>query len=200
MAAFSLINSILIAVNNKQTVRGIFCDLQKAFDCVNHEILLDELDFYGIEDTFKMLLKSYLTGRQQRVILGHLSYSNNIYIYIYRWETIKCKVPLSSNLGPLLSPFYINDLPKMVNKHNSIALYADDTYIMVTDTDKLNFGKNLNQTFNEINTWFNNNLLALYFEKTQYLEFQSMKCGNTRTQIIYDHKTISRGQKLGSLD
>ena len=52
-AAFTLINSILTAMNNNQIVGGIFCDLQKAFDCVNHKILLEKLEFYGVEGKFK---------------------------------------------------------------------------------------------------------------------------------------------------
>jgi len=61
-AAFTLINSILTAMNNSQMVGGIFCALQKAFDCVNHKILLEKLEFYGIEGKFKTLIESYLTG------------------------------------------------------------------------------------------------------------------------------------------
>jgi hypothetical protein len=75
--AFSLINSILIAMNNKQTVGGIFCDLQKAFDCVDLKILLDKLEFYGTGSIFETLIKSYLTRRYQRVVLGHLTDSNS---------------------------------------------------------------------------------------------------------------------------
>jgi hypothetical protein len=101
-AAFSLINSILTAMNNKQTVGGIFCDVQKAFDCVNHNILLDKLEFYGIEGIFKTLIKSYLTGRYQRVILGHTADSNNS----SKWENIKCGVPQGSIRGPVFFFFY----------------------------------------------------------------------------------------------
>jgi hypothetical protein len=54
--------NILTSVNNKVAVGGIFCDLQKAFDCVKHKILLDRLEFCGMESKFKTLIKSYLTG------------------------------------------------------------------------------------------------------------------------------------------
>jgi hypothetical protein len=65
-AAFSFINNILTAMNNKSLVGGIFCDLLKAFDCVNHKILLDKFIFYGIEGKFERLTESYLTGRYQK--------------------------------------------------------------------------------------------------------------------------------------
>jgi hypothetical protein len=64
-------------MNNNVIVGGIFCDLQKAFDCVNHKILPDELELNGIEGKFKTLIKSYLTGRHQRVTLGNITDSNN---------------------------------------------------------------------------------------------------------------------------
>jgi hypothetical protein len=66
-SAFSLINSILTAMNNNQIVGGIFCDLQKAFDRVNHKILLDKLQFYRIDGKFITLIESYLTNRYQKV-------------------------------------------------------------------------------------------------------------------------------------
>jgi hypothetical protein len=101
-----------MAMNNKLLVGGILCNLQKAFDCVNHKILMDKLEFYGIQGKFKMLIESYLTGKYQRVIVGNGIDSNNG----SKWEIIKCGVPQGLILGPLFFLFYINDLPKIINK------------------------------------------------------------------------------------
>jgi hypothetical protein len=66
-AIFSLVNIILEAQNRNHKAGGIFCDLHKAFDSVNHEILLEKLQFYGIVGKFHMLIKSYLANRYQKV-------------------------------------------------------------------------------------------------------------------------------------
>jgi hypothetical protein len=70
MASFELINEILLAMNNKLTIDGIFCDLEKAF-CVNHNILLSKLEVYGRVGVFKALITSYLCDRYQRVVLDN---------------------------------------------------------------------------------------------------------------------------------
>jgi hypothetical protein len=71
-------NNILMAMNNKLLVEGIFCDLQKAFDCVNRKILTDKLEFCGIEGKFKTLIESYLMGIYQRAVVGNRIDSSNL--------------------------------------------------------------------------------------------------------------------------
>ena len=66
-----LLNETLAAMNSKQMGRGILCDLHKAFDCINHVVLLEKLNFYGVTGKFYNSVKSYLDGRYQKVILSH---------------------------------------------------------------------------------------------------------------------------------
>jgi hypothetical protein len=76
---------VLAAWNNKEYVAGIFCDIAKAFDCVNHEILLMKLQYYGVQGVLLQWFKSYLQHRKQRV---ELKYTNDK--YYSNWEIVKC--------------------------------------------------------------------------------------------------------------
>jgi hypothetical protein len=96
-ATHNLINTILSALNNGLVLGCLFCDLTKAFDCVNHEILLTKLEFYGINSVAGKLIKAYLTDRHQRTILN-----NNTASGVSEWQKVKQDVPKGSTLGPLL--------------------------------------------------------------------------------------------------
>ena len=87
-ASYTLINEILLAMNNKQIVGGIFCDLSKAFDCVNHRILISKLEYYEIRGAFKTLIDSYLKERYQRVTI-----TGKTDIHCSNWELVKHGVP-----------------------------------------------------------------------------------------------------------
>jgi hypothetical protein len=103
-AMCNLTNEILNAMNNKLIVGGIYCDLEKAFDSVNHNILLSKLEFYGITGNNKALYKPYLHNRYQRISIYNEKINNSIFP---SWAKVKHGVPQVSNIGPLFFLIYI---------------------------------------------------------------------------------------------
>ena len=102
-------------------------------------------------------------------------------------KTQYCDMPQDSILGPLFFLIYINDLPTIINNDNNMILFADDTSIIITDT---------NQTFQDINTWFKVSLFYLNLNKIQYLEFRSKNYYNVNTQIKYDQECITSASEI----
>jgi len=186
---------MLTALNDKLMVGGIFCDLQKVFDCVNHQILKGKLEFYRIQGKFSSLVKSYLTGRFQRVILGNFGLGEKS----SNWKQIKNGVPQGSILGPLLFLIYINDLPKVLDGNSHTVLYADDTSILIMGLNKRDLEENSNLTFQKIIKWFNSNRLTLNLNKTQFLEVKLKHSPNDGIKIKYEQMHVNNATEVSFL-
>jgi hypothetical protein len=120
-AIYKLTTEILNAMNNKLLVGGIFYDLEKAFDCVDHDILLSKLKFYGKDPA---LHHSYLDNRYCRTAIDNDSKNSN---KVSSWAKIRHGDPQGTVLGPPLFLHHINDLPKIINKTSAPIIFADDT-------------------------------------------------------------------------
>ena len=116
-ALLNIVEGIRENLDNKTFACGVFIDLEKAFDTVNHQILLTKLEHYGIRGTANKWFASYISSRRQKVRLDD-AYSE--------FRSISCGVPQGSILGPLLFLIYINDMRNAV-KHSVVHHFADDT-------------------------------------------------------------------------
>jgi hypothetical protein len=135
---------------------SIFCDLEKAFDSVNHNILLSKLPYYGINGKAKLLLDSYLQNRYQRVHITNSYFNSNT---VSKWTKIKYGVPQVSILGPLLFLVYINNLPKAVEHKALPILFADDTSIILKSLNNTQMQSDFNIIFEQLIKWFKSNLV-----------------------------------------
>ena len=179
-AAFSFFNNILESLDSKKTVGGLFLDLQKAFDCVDHDILLAKLNFYGINGISNKLMESYIKNRFQRVVLKD-KFNNNL---TSEWKKVNYGVPQGSILGPLLFSVYINDLPITINNYAESVLFADDTSIIIANTNIQEYKRNIKLAMQEINNWSLNNLLTVNFKKTYFVQFLTKKQKEVPLQIV----------------
>ena len=188
-AIFKLTNEILNALNNKTLAGSIFCDLEKAFNSVNHDILLSKLPYYGIRGKAKLLLQSYLHNRYQRVEITNW-YSNTH--TVSKWTQITCGVPQGSILGLLLFLVYINDLPKAVAHKALPILLADVTSILLTSPNNNQMQSDLSVVFKQLNKLFKSNSLLLNFDKTYFIHFTNKSLYTSDIQIKYNDKQISK--------
>ena len=133
-----------------------FLDLKKAFDCVNHKILLEKALYYGIRGIEMKWLTSYLSERSQQVCLnGNLSESGDVTI----------GVPQGSILGPLLFVLYTNDMPRAI-LHSCINMYADDTEIHYANKELSLVEKRLQEDLYALESWMSSNRLKFNVKKS----------------------------------
>jgi hypothetical protein len=168
------VNNVSTALNKKHHVIAIFCDLRKAFDTVDHKILLQKLKKLGVGGVALEWFRHYLSDRKQFVFLnGKCSPLLNILL----------GVPQGSILGPLLFLIYINDLPAASSLLSS--LFADDTKLFASGPDINALTSYVNEEFQKVVQYFRLHKMALHPSKTQFLLFSNSTAVKKNPPIIY---------------
>ena len=163
-AVLEVVNEIADNMSNKITTCAIFLDLEKAFNTVNHSILLKKLEKYGVRGLPLKLMESYLIERKQVTKIGNC---------ISEELNINTGVPQGSCLGPLLFVIYVNDL-HLSTKFN-VTLFADDACLSLSNENIHDLETETNNELQNVNSWLHKNKLFLNHNKTNYLVFSKKK-------------------------
>jgi hypothetical protein len=180
------VESISKANTNNKHVLGIFIDLSKAFDTIDHSILLDKLENYGIRGQAQDLLRSYLIGRTQYV--SFLNEKSDILSVGYG-------VPQGSVLGPLLFLLYMNDIINCYPGDDcKFVLYADDTNIFITGPSKESTYLKANLVLEQVANFMQSNLLHINMDKCCFMHFSpktefDSTCARTRPFALADDRS-----------
>ncbi len=175
-------------IDNDQLVGSVMIDLSKAFDVVDHSILLRKLVSYGIRGSALKWFTNYFDGRRQRVVIGSAR---------SEWSIIKRGVPQGSILGPLLFTLYVNDLPHAV-KECTVKQYADDTTLYSSSDSPAGLEHKLSSDLDEVNKWVDKNKLRINEKKTQMLLMSRRRRANEldEVNIVLDGRAVSRSESV----
>ena len=180
-ALSELVELISDATENKKYALGLFIDLKKAFDTVDHTILIDKLSMYGVRGLPLDWVKSYLMQRQQYVSFNSTCSSK---------LEITCGVPQGSILGPLLFLLYVNDICNISTLVNLI-LFADDTSLFFSHHNAETLFQIVNMELEKLSKWFKINKMSLHIHKTKYILFGN-KAPSPDIKIIIDNECLDK--------
>ena len=191
-ALLEMTNEWLWNIDNKHLNGVIFLDLKKAFDTMDHAILLRKLQLHGVDCLSLKWFRSYLSDRKQQTFIGGAQSD---------FCNVTCGIPQGSILGPLLFTIYISDLPSC-NLFSKPRMYADDTTLTSSAEDPCVLEHKMNFDMNLIQSWLTANKLTLNVKKTKYMLIGSkfklsqihndftVKVHNTPPDRVTKHKTL----------
>ena len=171
----TLTNHIYHNIEGGWVTSAVFIDFRKAFDCVNHDILVKKISNIGFDKKSTNWFHHYLKDRTQLTLAKGLKSSI---------KSISCGVPQGSILGPILFLIYLNDLPNIIT-HSKIQQYADDTVIYYSHRNTQTLTSNLQTDINSLLTWCDRNKMHVNVLKTKQVTF-----GTSNTRSRYQNKQI----------
>ena len=169
-AISSIYEELLKSNDDKLYNCCLFLDFSKAFDTVNHKIIIKKLENnFGFRDNAKLFLSNYLSNRYQYTRVSN---------YRSSLRTVTCGLSQGSALGPLLFLVYVNDL--LSSSNFKTTLFVDDTLLQLSDCNIKKLEKRVNNELNKINVWLRNNEISLNISKSNYMLIDN--CINASTK------------------
>ena len=186
-------NDIFNAINTRDLTMATFVDMAKAFDTVNHKILLNRLELLGISGNVLKLLRNYLTDRKQSTMANGIT---------SRLDNVTCGIPQRSTVGPLMYIIYMNDISTSL-KNCKYQLYADDTVLYLSE-NCLCINDATNRMCTDLGTfkkWCDKNKLTMNVKKNKYVIFglksqtrrivdHTVKIGDIRIERVHSYKYL----------
>ena len=181
LAVMDFVENIATAVDKKHHTVGVFIDLCKAFDTIDHSLLLQKLERYGIRGVSQQWLRSYLSNRFQYVEINKTK---------SHFRRVTCGVPQGSVLGPKLFILYLNDICTVSTKLKFV-MFADDTNVYCSGEDLKEVLRTVEVELFQLKKWFDINKLSLNEKKTKFMVFSGART-NCEVKLKLNQVEIDR--------
>ena len=187
-AVQTAISSVITSLNSSYHSMGIFIDFSKAFDTIQHSILLKKLNHYGIRGIALDLIKDYLSNRKQYTFFDNQGSSSLM--------DITAGVPQGSVLGPLFFVIYVNDIINCTGNSVKIIMFADDTNNFISSRSLDELYEKANEILLKLRRYIDANYLHINLKKSKYICFRSNRAKLCHYSLFYDNFQLEQVQTI----